>query len=142
MSADIARVRQRPKRALLVNPHERRDGFWANIRGKPLDLADPHSGHPLAPTPDHLFVLSVASALAWAARGFLRRHGLPDDVSISAEWQTDDCLRDLADVTLKVTVSRRAEAARDSLAAALEDALGPCAPTDTSVRLSFNGATR
>ena len=61
--------RAAPSGALVVSPHERRDGFWASIRGHVLDLADPHSGHALAPTPDDLFIVSIASELAWTARG-------------------------------------------------------------------------
>ena len=52
-------------RALFVLRHERRDGFWANIRGHVLDLADPNPGHVLAPEPDDLFIVSIASELAW-----------------------------------------------------------------------------
>ena len=69
---------------LFVSPHERREGFWASIRGHVLDLADPNNGHALAPTPDDLFIVSIASGLAWTARGILHANGLPDDASVSA----------------------------------------------------------
>src|SRR5207237_9361315 len=64
-----------PSNAHFVSPHERRDGFWASIRGHVLDLADPGSGQALAPTPDDLFIVSIASELAWTARTILRAHG-------------------------------------------------------------------
>lgn len=141
MSTDVAPVRQTQNHALLVNPHERQDGFWANIRGNPFDLADPDSGHSLAPTPDELFILSIASALAWAAREFLRRYELPDGVSISATWQAEDGVRNFGDISMKVTVSSRAEASGRLLLAALQDALGTSSPS-AAVHLSFEGATR
>jgi hypothetical protein len=46
---------------LFVIPCGRGDGLQASIRGHILDLADPNSGHALAPTPDDLFVASIAS---------------------------------------------------------------------------------
>jgi len=69
---------------LFVIPRGRGDGFQASIRGHILDLADPNSGHALAPTPNDLFIASIASGLAWSARSFLRSHRLPDDVSVFA----------------------------------------------------------
>ena len=74
--------------ALFVSPHGRRDGYWASTCGHVLDLADPSSGHGLAPTQDDLFIVSIAAELAWTARTILRAHGLPDDVNVSAEWRT------------------------------------------------------
>ena len=53
---------------LFVIPRGRGDGFQASIRGHILDLADPNSGHALAPTPDDLFIASIASGLAWSAQ--------------------------------------------------------------------------
>jgi hypothetical protein len=53
-----------PDAALFVIPTRRGDGFRASVRGRMLDLADPDAGHRLAPTPDDLFLLSIASALA------------------------------------------------------------------------------
>src|SRR5437870_5618772 len=97
--------------ALFVSPHGRRDGFWASIRGHVLDLADPSSGHGLAPTPDDLFIVSIAAELAWTTRRILRAAGLPDDVSVSANWRTNTDLPNLADIDLTVRLPRRAEAA-------------------------------
>src|SRR5262249_1509324 len=70
--------------ALFVGPRGRGDGFRASVRGHMLELADPGDADGLAPTPDDLFVASIASELAWSARRFLRTRGLPDDVSVSA----------------------------------------------------------
>jgi hypothetical protein len=65
----------------------------------------------------------LRQTLAWSARRFLRACGLPEDVSVSAEWRTQEHLPNLSDINLTVTVSRRAEAVSAALAAALEDSL-------------------
>jgi uncharacterized OsmC-like protein len=130
---------------LFVSPHARRDGFWASIRGHVLDLADPGSGHALAPTPNDLFIVSVASELAWTARTILRVHGLPDDVSVSANWRTQDEHGDrpsLADIDLTVTVSIDAKAASAALAAALENSLVARSLAEPVAHISWEGAKR
>jgi hypothetical protein len=80
-----------------------------------LELAEPSAVHRLAPTPDDLFIASIASDLAWSARYFLHAHGLPDDVSVSAEWRTVETPPSLADVSMTVTVSETADALSDAL---------------------------
>jgi uncharacterized OsmC-like protein len=130
---------------LFVSPHARRDGFWASIRGHVLDLADPGSGHALAPTPNDLFIVSIASELAWTARTILRVHGLPDDVSVSANWRTQDEHGDrpsLADIDLTVTVSIDAKAASAALAAALENSLVARSLAEPVAHISWEGAKR
>jgi uncharacterized OsmC-like protein len=129
-------------RALFVLPHERRDGFWADIRGHVLDLADPDTGHGLAPNPDDLFIVSIASELAWTARRILRGSGLPDDVSVSANWRTNADPPTLSDINLTVTVSRRAEAASGALAAALDNSLAARSLAEPTARISWEGANR
>src|SRR4051812_20425165 len=81
-------------------------GFRVSIRGHIVDLADPDSGHELAPTPEDLFVASLASQLAWSALSFLHAHGQPEDVSVSANWRTDENLPSRENLDLTVTVSR------------------------------------
>lgn len=127
---------------LLVIPHARRDGFWASIRGRALDLADPSSGDTLAPTPDDLFIASIASELAWLVRSFLRACELPDDVSVSATWRTHDDPRSLADINLTVTVSKDAETRSAALAAALESSLSARSLAEPVVHISFEGGNR
>jgi hypothetical protein len=104
--------------ALFVIPG-RGGGLRASIRGHLLELAEPSPAHRLAPTPDDLFITSIASELAWSTRHFLRAHGLPDDVSVSAEWRRLENPPRLADVGLTITVDEAVEAMSDSL----EDAL-------------------
>jgi uncharacterized OsmC-like protein len=124
---------------LFVIPRGRGDGFQASIRGHILALADPNSGHALAPTPDDLFIASIASGLAWSARSFLRTHQLPDDVSVSATWRTHEGLPGLADINLTVTAPKNAEALGAALGAAFADTLAARSPSDPLIHISFEG---
>jgi uncharacterized OsmC-like protein len=124
---------------LFVIGHARRDGFWASIRGHVLDLADPSSDKDLAPTPDDLFIASIASEFAWCARGFLRARDLPDTVSVSATWRTDSHPRRLTDISLTVILSRRAEAARAALATTFANNLAARSLAAPVVHISFEG---
>jgi uncharacterized OsmC-like protein len=129
-------------RELFVLPHDRRDGFWSSINGHVLDLADPDAGHALAPTPDDLFVVSIASELAWTARRILRGNALPDDVSVSAKWRTTADPPALSDITLTIAVSRRAEAASEALTAAVEKGLAARSLVEPVVHLAWEGANQ
>jgi uncharacterized OsmC-like protein len=84
-----------------------------------LELAEPSPVHQLAPTPDDLFIASIASDLARSTRHLLHAHGLPDDVSVSAEWRRLENAPRLTDVSMTVTVSETVEA----MSEALEDTL-------------------
>jgi hypothetical protein len=106
--------------ALFVIPG-RGGGLRASIRGHLLELAEPSLVHGLAPTPDDLFIASIASDIAWSARAFLHAHGLPGDVSVSAEWPRRELPPSLADVSLTVNVSESAEAMSDALEHALAE---------------------
>jgi hypothetical protein len=128
--------------ALFVSPHERRDGFWASIRGHVLDLADPSSGHALAPTPDDLFIVSIASELAWTARSSFRADGLTDDVSVFANWWANADLPSLADIDLTVRVPRRAKAASAALAVAVQNSLAARSLVEPVAHISWEGANR
>lgn len=128
----------RSSQALFVVPCRRGHSFEASIRGHMLELADP-TDHQLAPTPDDLFIASLASELAWSARSFLRVSGLPDEVSVSAEWQATEHLPSLADINLTVRVSKGAEAVRAALAAALEKSLAERSLAGPAVHVSLDG---
>jgi hypothetical protein len=127
---------------LFVIPRGQGDGFQATIRGHILDLADPSSGHALAPTPDDLFIVSIASELAWCARSLLRAHGLPDNVSVYAKWRAASNLPSLADINLTVTLSRRAEAMSAALAVALQERLAARSLADPVVHISLGGVNQ
>jgi uncharacterized OsmC-like protein len=126
---------------LFIVPHGRGDGFHASIRGHILELADPNSGHALAPTPDDLFMTSIASGLAWCARSFLRAHGMPDEVSVSATWRKRESLPRLADINLTVTAPKSAERLGAELSAAFADTLA-ARTSDKAIHISFEGAGR
>jgi uncharacterized OsmC-like protein len=127
--------------ALFIIPTRWGDGFTASIHGHMLELADP-TDHRLAPSPDDLLIASIASDLAWSARRFLRAHGLPDDVSVSARWQTTEGLPSLADITLTVTVSARAKAVSGALAAAFANGLAARTLAEPVVHISLEGGHR
>jgi hypothetical protein len=126
------------KHALFVIPNARRDGFQASVRGHIFDLIDP-SSYGLAPTADDLFIVSIASTLAWSARGFLRSHGLPDYVSVSAEWWAKDVRQHPADISLTVTVSEATDEVSMSLAAELENCLAARSLAKPVVHISLEG---
>jgi uncharacterized OsmC-like protein len=129
------------RRALFIIPTRRGDGFQASIHGHMLELADP-ADHRLAPNPDDLLVAAIASDLAWSARRFLRAHGLPDDVSISATWRTDEDVPAFVDINMTVTVSRRGEAVSGALAAVFENSLAAQPLGEPAVHISFEGVDR
>ena len=128
--------------AFFVIPSGNGDTSLASIRGHILDLADPASGHALAPTPDDLFIVSIASELAWSARSLLRAHRMPDDVSVSATWRKHEHLPGLANIRMTVTVSRRAEAASVALDARFASRLAARSLADSVVNISFEGVNR
>lgn len=107
---------------LSIVPRGEGNGFRANVRGHVLDLIDP-SSYSLAPTTDDLFTVSIAAALAWSARSFLRARGLPEYVSVSADRRTGPDPSSPWDINLTVTVSERAEAEGAALAAEFEKTL-------------------
>jgi uncharacterized OsmC-like protein len=121
--ADNGRSRSASRQVLFVVRRGRGDDFRASIRGHLLELADPNSGHMLAPTPDDLLMASIASDFAWIARRFLRARELPDDVSVSAKWWTREDPPSLEDIDVTVTVSERAASVSTALATALETSL-------------------
>jgi hypothetical protein len=121
---------------LSIVPRGEGAGFRANVRGHVLDLIDP-SSYALAPTTDDLFTVSIAAALAWTAQSFLRTHDLPDYVSVSAERRTGPDPSSPWDISLTVTVSERAEAEREALAAAFEHALAARLAASPVIDIAF-----
>jgi uncharacterized OsmC-like protein len=117
------------------------DGFNASINGHMLELADP-AEHRLAPSPDDLLIASIASDLAWSARGLLRARGLPDDVSVSARWQTTGCLPSLAEITLTVTVPTVAKAVRRTLQTVFANSLAARSLAEPAVYISLKGGNQ
>lgn len=108
-----------PRAPVFVIPSGRGDGLRASIRGHLLELADPSLGHGLAPTPDDLRTVSIASSFAWFAQRFLRDRGLDDYVSVTAGPCTTEG-SDVDRVDVALTVSKHAAEVRATLSAALE----------------------
>ena len=128
--------------ALFIVPTRWGDGFQASIHGHMLELADP-TDHRLAPSPDDLLVASIASGLAWSARSLLRAHGLPDNVSVSARWQTTQGgLPGPADITLRVAVPTPTEAVSRELAAAFANSLAARTLAQPVVHIALEGGNR
>jgi len=125
--------------SLYVVPRGLSNGFRCTIGGHILDLADPGSGCSLAPTPNDLFVASLASEVAWSTRAFLRAHDLPVDVSVAASWSTHDDKAGPCEIGLTVTVSRRAEPASAELGRLLENGLGARLIDQPRVHISVEG---
>jgi hypothetical protein len=121
---------------LYVVPRGEGAGFRAKVRGHVLDLIDP-SSYALAPTTDDLLVVSLAAALAWSARSFLRAQSLPDYVSVSAERHTPRDPSDPWEISLTVTVSEGAQAEAESLAAALQTSLKARLAAEPVIHISF-----
>ena len=105
---------------LFVTPCRRGGGFQAGIRGHLLELADPSSGHDLAPTPDDLHTASIAADFAWFTQRFLRDRGLDDDLSVTAWPRTKEGQSTIECVEVAVTISTRATVALAALSSALE----------------------
>jgi uncharacterized OsmC-like protein len=61
--------------------HKENDLFAISVRNHILNTDQPTEagGSDLAPTPTELFVVSLASCVAYYARRFLARHSLPSD---------------------------------------------------------------
>jgi hypothetical protein len=125
---------------LSIVPRGEGDGFRANVRGHVLDLIDP-SSYALAPTTDDLFTVSIAAALAWSARSFLRDHGLPDYVSVSAERRTGSDPSSSWAISLTVTVTEGAESEGAALAAAFEKTLAARLAAEPVIHILFGQAS-
>ena len=119
--------------ALFVTPVRGGEGFRATTRGHVLELADPTG--PVGPTPDDLFVASIASDLAWSARAFLRERQLSDDVSVTAWWRTQGRPSRPVGIDFTVAVSSLAGTTSDALLAAFEERLA-ARTSDDSLRVA------
>ena len=127
---------------LFVIPRDRGNGFQASIRGHMLDLADPASGHVMAPTPNDLFVVAHASELAWCARRLLDVHGLSDGASVSAMWRTDGDLSAVAQFDLTLTLPSRAEELAGRVGLALNKSLAAGSVARPAVHIRFDQMDR
>ena len=69
--------------------HEWNDRFSIDVRGHQVFVDQPFAegGDDTAPTPTELLVASLAACVAFYARRYLSRHGLPEDgLAVCAEY--------------------------------------------------------
>lgn len=61
--------------------HRGGDRFAVTVRGHDVEVDQPAAagGEDTAPTPTELFIASLATCVAFYARRYLRRHGLPEE---------------------------------------------------------------
>ena len=86
--------------------HDGGDRFSIGVRGHVVHVDQPEAdgGTDTAPTPTELFVASLASCVAFYARRYLRRHGLPEGLAVVAEADFGTKPSRVASVTMSLTV--------------------------------------
>lgn len=75
--------------AEILVRHERNDRFSIDVRGHRVYVDQPEDdgGDDTAPTPTELLVASLASCVAFYARRYLSRHGLPQEgLAVAADF--------------------------------------------------------
>src|ERR671910_669426 len=76
-------------RADITVHHRGGDQFTIDVRKHSLTVDHPldAGGEDLGPTPTELLVGSLAACMAFYARRFMKRHGLSEDLSVTADWE-------------------------------------------------------
>ena len=109
----------------LTVAHQGGDRFRIRVRGHEIDVDQPvgDGGEDTAPTPTELFVAGLASCVAFYARRYLARHGLPaDGLEVTAEYETWQPARarrrgpDRGDASSRAAAAAAGRAARRRLA--------------------------
>jgi uncharacterized OsmC-like protein len=111
MSEDVETMRR------LRVDHEVGDRFRIAVRQHTLSVDQPEAdgGEDTAPTPTELFVASLASCVAFYARRFLSRHGLPvEGLSVTAEFGMASHPARVGEVNLQVQVPAELAPAQQS----------------------------
>ena len=83
------------------------DRFDIVVRGHHVLVDQPvdAGGEDRAPTPTELFVASLASCVAFYARRYLRRHGLPEDgLTVSAGYEMASGPARVSALRMRITV--------------------------------------
>jgi uncharacterized OsmC-like protein len=92
--------------ARLTVAHRGGDRFRIRVRGHEIDVDQPvgDGGEDTAPTPTELFVAGLASCVAFYARRYLARHGLPaDGLEVTAGYETGSRPTRVVAVRIEVT---------------------------------------
>ena len=82
------------------------DRFAIEIRGHTVTVDQPIEvgGEDTAPTPTELFIAGLTSCVAFYARRYLARHGLPSDgLSVQGEYTLGGKPARVSDITIRVT---------------------------------------
>jgi uncharacterized OsmC-like protein len=90
--------------AMLTVAH--RGGDRIRVRGHEIEVDQPvgDGGEDTAPTPTELFVAGLASCVAFYARRYLARHGLPaDGLQVTAGYETGTRPARVVAVRIEVT---------------------------------------
>jgi uncharacterized OsmC-like protein len=85
--------------------HAGDDRFSIDIRGHVVTVDQPvqDGGTDTAPTPTELFVAGLAACVAFYARRFLARHGLPEDgLQVSADFEMGSRPARVARIDLRI----------------------------------------
>lgn len=93
--------------AAVTVTHDNGDRFDIAIRGHVIHVDQPESdgGTDTAPTPTELFVASLASCVAFYARRYLQRHGLPQEgLLVTAQSESGAKPSRVASMTITLTL--------------------------------------
>jgi uncharacterized OsmC-like protein len=105
----------------LTVTHLEQDRFRIDVRGHSLTVDQPADagGQDTAPTPTELLVGSLAGCVAYYARRYLARHGLPTDgLTVAASYTMASRPARVSAVRLELTVAHGVPAdRRDALLA-------------------------
>jgi putative redox protein len=109
----------------LTVTHEGGSRFRIRVREHELvvDQPVPAGGMDVGPTPTELFVGSIASCAAFYGRTYLARHGLPDQVDVTARWQVVPKPNRVGSVSLEVVAPGVPPDRRDTFHRVLESCL-------------------
>ncbi|WP_082049693.1 OsmC family protein [Arthrobacter sp. SPG23] len=87
--------------------HQGGDRFDINVRGHVIRTDQPTSdgGEDTGPTPTELFIASLAGCVAFYARRYLDRHGLPTEgLAVEADFQMGSRPARVARIEVRLTI--------------------------------------
>jgi putative redox protein len=111
---------ERPVTATLEVCHRGGDRFEIAVRGHLVVVDQPvaDGGEDTGPTPTELFVAGLAACVAFYARRFLARHGLPSDgLAVSTSYRLAHRPARVEEVRITLRVPGLPEGRRDALLA-------------------------
>jgi uncharacterized OsmC-like protein len=87
--------------------HEGGDRFAVQIRQHEITVDQPllAGGTDAAPTPTELFVGAYSACVAFYARRFLHRHGLPETVTVRTAWRSESKPHRVGSIGFRIAAS-------------------------------------